>query len=175
MRRQISQFFLLLVIYLLFAMPFKAMSLIPGFTDVRPVMALGPIYGVFYGPIGCLASAFGNLVADIADDALHWSSLAGFAANFLGPYLVWVGWRRIARRPFALRTLRDLGFQVLLVTAVAIVETLIIAPSVAIAYPDVNLRFFALAVFGNTAIFPIVLGIPLTILMQEELGAKPMP
>ena len=173
MRRQVGQFFLLLVVYLLFAIPFKGMALIPGFTDVRPVMALGPIYGVFYGPVGCLASAFGNLAADIADNALHWSSLAGFAANFLGPCIVWYAWRRIARRPFALRTLRDLGFHSVVVTVAALLETIMIVPSVAIAHPEVNLRFFAGAVFGNTALFPIVLGIPLAILMQEELGFRP--
>ena len=52
-------------------------------------------------------------------------------------------------------------------------ETAIVAPAVALVYPDVDATFLAWAVFGNTAGFPIVLGIPLAILMQEEFGLVP--
>ena len=58
MKHQINLFLLLVFIYLVFALPFKAMNIIPGFTDVRPVSALAPIYGIFYGPLGCLPKRF---------------------------------------------------------------------------------------------------------------------
>ena len=83
-KHPIRLFLLLLAVYLVFALPFRVMTLIPGFTDVRPVTALGPIYGVFFGPVGWFASACGNTIADAIGDALRWSSLAGFAANFFG-------------------------------------------------------------------------------------------
>ncbi len=173
MKRQISLFFLLTFIYLVFAIPFKAMNLIPGFTDVRPVNALGPIYGIFYGPAGCLACGFGNLIADIIDDALRWSSLAGFAANFLGPCAIWLIWKRFGRHPFALRTIPDLLFHMAVIIVVAIMQAVIITPAVEYAYPEVNARLFAYSVVGNSTLFPIVLGIPLAIIMQEELGFSP--
>ena len=163
----------LLAVYLVIALPFKAMNLIPGFTDVRPVQALGPLYGVFFGPLGCLACAFGNLVADAADDALRWTSIAGFASNYLGPLFVWWFWTRVSRTPFSLRSPRDLLRHSLVLAASAAIETAIVAPSVALVYPDVDIALFAKAVFGNTAIFPIVLGIPLSILLQEEFGFVP--
>ena len=47
------------------------------------------------------------------------------------------------------------------------------SPAVATAYPEVNVVFFALTVLGNTSVFPILIGIPVTILMQEELGFTP--
>ncbi len=172
-RRAFSRFFALLAAYVVVAVPFKAMNLLPGFTDVRPVMALGPVYGVFFGPVGCLASGVGNFLADAVDDAIRWTSIAGFASNFLGPLLVWWFWARVSRTPFSLRTPRDLLRQCLLLVVMAAVETLIVAPAVALVYPEVDAVFLAWAVFGNTAGFPILFGIPLSILLQEEFGFEP--
>jgi energy-coupling factor transport system substrate-specific component len=171
----VLRFLALVAIHLVIAIPFKAMNLIPGFTDVRPVTAFGPVYAVFYGPLGCLATACGNLAADALDSALRWSSIAGFVANFLGPLLVWLYWTRLSRTPFALRTLPDLARHSLAVAAMALLETVIITPAVALVYPTVDASFFALTVFLNTAAFPILLGIPLAILLQEELGFVPLP
>lgn len=171
--RSIRRFFVLLAVYLIVAIPFKAMNLIPGFTDVRPVQALGPLYGIFFGPLGCLVAACGNLVADAVDGALRWTSIAGFASNFFGPLLVWLYWTRVSRTPFSLRTPRDMLKYCLVIVAMAIVEDAILAPAVALVYPEVDIRFFAAAVFGNTAGFPIAIGIPLSILLQEEMGLKP--
>ena len=173
MKRQLRNFILLLSVYLLFAIPFKAMNLIPGFTNVRPVSAFSTIYGVFYGPVGCLAYACGNLVSDILDNALRWSSLAGFAANFLGPCTIWYLWKRYGRHPFALRTIPDLIFHTLVVVLAAFLQDAIITSSVAYAYPDVNATLFACIVLGNEMIFPIVLGIPMAIVLQEEFGVTP--
>ena len=173
MKRQLRNFILLLAVYLLFAIPFKAMNLIPGFTNVRPVSALAAIYGVFYGPVGCLANACGNLVSDLLDNALRWSSLAGLAANFLGPCTVWFLWKRYGRHPFALRTIPDLLFHTVVIVLAAFLEALIITPAVAFAYSDVNAVLFACIVLGNEVIFPIVLGIPMAIVVQEEFGVAP--
>lgn len=172
--RPFLRFFGLMAVYLVVAIPFKAMNLIPGFTDVRPVMALGPVFAVFYGPVGCLASGFGNLVADAVDGAIRWTSIAGFASNFLGPLLVWWFWTRFSRTPFSLRTPRDLMRQCLVIIVMAALETAIVAPAVALVYPEVDIAFFTRVVFCNTALFPIVFGIPLSILMQEEFGFVPM-
>ena len=169
----IKRFFGLVAVYLIVAIPFKAMNLIPGFTDVRPVMALGPVFAVFYGPAGCLASGFGNLAADAIDGAIRWTSIAGFASNVLGPLFVWWFWTRFSRTPFSLRTPRDLMRQCLVLVAMSALETAIVAPAVALVYPEVDIAFFTWVVFGNTAVFPIVFGIPLAILMQEEFGFQP--
>ena len=163
----------LVAVYLVVAIPFKAMNIIPGFSDVRPVTALGAVYAVFFGPLGCLASGIGNLLADAADDAIRWTSIAGFAANVLGPLLVWWFWTRVSRTPFSLRTARGLLKQCLAVLAAALLETAIIPPAVALVYPEVDVALFAWSVFGNTAGFPILLGIPLAIILQEEFGLAP--
>ncbi len=169
------RFLALVGIYLVAAVPFRTMSLITGFTDVRPVTAIAPVYAVFFGPLGCLAVAFGNLGADAVSDSLRWTSIAGFAANFLGPLLVWYYWTRLSRTPFALRTVGELFRHSLAVAAMAFLEMVIIAPAVALVYPDVDAAYFALTVFLNTSAFPVFFGIPLAILLQEELGFVPLP
>jgi energy-coupling factor transport system substrate-specific component len=171
--RTLLRFAGLVAVYLVVAIPFKAINLIPGFTDVRPVLALGPVYAIFFGPLGCLASGVGNLVADAVDHAIRWTSIAGFATNFLGPLFIWWYWTRVSRTPFALRTPRALLLQCLLLVVKAAFETAVIAPSVALVYPEIDAVFLARAVFLNTAVFPIVIGIPLSILMQEEFGFVP--
>ncbi|MBE6010887.1 MAG: hypothetical protein E7236_09580, partial [Lachnospiraceae bacterium] len=92
--KRIKIMLILFGIYLLVAVPFKVMEIIPGFTDVRPVTMLGPIYAVFFGLPGCIVMAVGNLVMDIVSDSLRWSSISGFIANFLGPFLIYLFWNK---------------------------------------------------------------------------------
>ena len=87
---------------------------------------------------------------------------------FAGAALLFVPFRaRLAAAP------RDLLRHCLLLVAMGAFETAIVAPAVAIVYPEVDSVFLAWAVFGNTAGFPILLGIPLSILLQEELDIQP--
>ncbi len=165
---------LLFLIYLLVAVPFKVMEIIPGFTDIRPVTMLGPIFAIFYGVPGCCVMAVGNLVMDAVSDSLRWSSIPGFAANFLGPFLIYLFWIRWSRVPFSLRNGKSLLKPCMIVCLSAVLEMVLITPAVALVYPSVDAKLFALTVLVNTAAFPIVFGIPVMILMQEELGACPV-
>lgn len=172
--RQCALTGILILVYLIIAIPFKVMSVIPGFTDIRPVMLLKPVFGVFFGIPGCIAFAIGNLIGDIMSDSLRWSSIAGFAANFLGPFLFYVFWRRISKEPFSLRTGKSLLKQTAVILASATMEAVIITPAVNLIYPDIDFGLFAVMVLLNGTVFPLFLGIPLMILMQEELHVKPI-
>ena len=164
----------LLAVFLIVAIPFKVMNVIPGFTDIRPVSLMQPVYGVFFGLPGCAAFAIGNLIGDILSDSLRWSSIAGFAANFLGPFVFYIFWTRISKTPFSLRTGKDLLKQIAVTAVSAIVQAGLITPAVEMIYPEVGSVLFAATVLLNNSVFSIMLGIPLMILMQEELGFKPL-
>ena len=165
---------ILVLVYLVIAIPFKVMSVIPGFTDIRPVMLLKPVFGIFFGIPGCIAFAIGNLIGDIMSDSLRWSSIAGFAANFLGPFVFYAFWRWISKEPFSLRTGKSLLKMTAVVIVSSVIEAVIITPAVKLIYPDIDFGLFALMVMINGTVFPLFLGIPLMILMQEELHVKPI-
>lgn len=164
----------LIAVYLIVSIPFKVMEIIPGFTDVRPVSILMPVYGIFFGILGCMAYAVGNLITDIISDSLKWSSIAGFAANFLGPFFYYLFWIKLSKQSFNLRNRKN----ILKHTAVIIVDSLLIAgiitPFVELSYPEVNSGMFFSVVLGNSFVFPFFIGIPLIILMQDELGFTPI-
>ena len=104
--RNATLFIILLAVYLVISLPFKSLAIIPGFTDVRPVCMLMPVYGIFFGLPGCFAFAAGNLISDIASDSLRWSSIAGFIGNFVYPYLMYLYWTQLRKKQFRLRTRR---------------------------------------------------------------------
>ncbi len=171
--RTAGLFFALVFAYLVLAIPFRVMTVIPGFTEIRPVQLLKPVYGVFFGIPGCLAFAFGNLIGDLLGDSLRWSSIAGFAANFAGPFVFWLFWSRLSKTPFSLRTGTDLLKHLVTTVVSAFTESLLITPVVMLVYADVDAMLFAITVFLNGTVFPLLLGIPLMILMQEEFGFRP--
>lgn len=168
-------FFILVAFYLIVSIPFKVMEIIPGFTDIRPVSMLLPVYGIFFGTPGCLAFAVGNLITDILSNSLKWSSIAGFAANFLGPFCFYVYWCRLSRRPFDLKGIKNILIHIAVTAAVAVILAGIITPAVALAYSDVDLLLLFMTIMLNSTAFPILIGIPLIIVMQEELGFKVKP
>ena len=172
MKHKIKVCLILVFMYLLVAVPFKVMEVIPGFTDIRPVTLLGPVYALFYGLPGCVIFAVMNLVMDAVSGQLMWSSIAGLIANFTGPFLILLYWKKVASVRPDLRSLGNVFHYSLILILAAVLEAVIITPSVALIYPDVSWPVFFISVVINTAVFPVFFGIPLMILMQEELGFK---
>ena len=172
--RKAGVFAALLGAYIAIALPFKALSVIPGFTEIRPVSLLQPVYGIFFGVPGCMAFAVGNLIGDIASDSLRWSSIAGFAGNFAGPYIMYLFCCRLRKKGFDLRSASALACMAGLVAASAAIQAAIIAPAVAAFYPDVDIALFTASVLANGTLFPLCFSVPLIILMQEELGFAPL-
>lgn len=172
--RKLGIFVMLLAIYLVISLPFKVLSIIPGFTDLRPVCMLQPVYGIFFGIPGCLAFAVGNLIGDIYSDSLRWTSIAGFIGNFAHPYLMYLYWTKLRKKPFHLRTWKMIVGMIVSILACSLVQSLIICPAVAMVYPEVDIALFTLTVIANASVFSIVFAIPFIMLIQEELGFAPL-
>ena len=172
--RKFVLFAILLGVYLVIALPFKVLGVIPGFTDIRPVSMLQPVYGIFFGIPGCLALAVGNLIADIASDSLRWSSIAGFIGSFAYPYLMYLFWTKLRNSQFSLRNLREIGLFIATIVVCACVQSLVISPAVALLYPEVDVMLFTMTVVANSTLFPIGFAIPFIIMLQEELGFSPL-
>ena len=51
----------------------------------------------------------------------------------------------------------------------------IITAMVKLIYPDVNVLLLSMTIMMNGTLFPFFIGIPVIVLMQEELHFKPCP
>ena len=171
--KHLRSILILLFIYLIVAIPFKVMEIIPGFTDIRPVIMLGPVYAVFFGIPGCVVMAVGNLIMDVISDSLRWSSIMGFVANFAGPMLIWAYWHFWSPCQFSLRKGTNIFRHIWIVLLSAILEMALITPSVALIYPEIDAKLFAFSILLNNFLFQVIFSIPLIILIQEEMGFIP--
>ncbi|WP_270739706.1 hypothetical protein [Massilioclostridium coli] len=166
--RKIGRFLFLVLIHMLLSLPFKVMIMIPGFTDIRPVTCLQPIFGLFFGQTGALAFAVGNLISDVLSDSLQWSCIAGFIANYLYVVMVYKLWHMIRKKAFSLRDSHDFLAYIAIILISAVVLTVMISFGVYAVQPEVDLVTLIGTIFCNNTIFPIILGAPIMIIMQEE-------
>jgi energy-coupling factor transport system substrate-specific component len=84
-------------IYMLFLLPTKSITIIPGVTEIRPASLLPVIFGLLFGPAGAWGSAIGNLGGDLFG-TLSPGSAFGFIGNFLYAYIPYKLWYHIKQR-----------------------------------------------------------------------------
>ncbi|NMA33979.1 MAG: QueT transporter family protein [Clostridiaceae bacterium] len=84
-------------IYMLFLLPTKTITLIPGITEIRPASLLPVIFGLLFGPAGAWGSAIGNLAGDLFG-TFSPGSIFGFAGNFLYAYIPYKLWHHMKQR-----------------------------------------------------------------------------
>jgi energy-coupling factor transport system substrate-specific component len=83
---------LIAAVYAAVLIPFKAIPLVPGFTEIRVAQIIPPVAALLFGPAAAWGTAFGNLLGDAVGGTLTIASTFGFAGNFfLGaiPYVLW--------------------------------------------------------------------------------------
>ena len=90
---------LLAAFFMAMALSFKGFVLIPSITEVRPVNSLPILYGLFFGPVGAIACAVGNLLGDALGGTLTPASAAGFIGNYAAAYIPYKIWGACLRSP----------------------------------------------------------------------------
>jgi energy-coupling factor transport system substrate-specific component len=81
-------------IYAASLIPFKALVIIPGSTEIRPGAVFPPVLGLMFGPAGAWGSAIGNTIADIFG-MFGPGTIPGFFGNFFYAYVPFLLWNRI--------------------------------------------------------------------------------
>lgn len=84
-------------VYAAVLIPFKAIPLIPGITEIRPANAIPPVLSLLFGPAAAWGCAIGNLIGDFFG-SIGPGSAFGFVGNFLLGYLPYRLWRAWAPR-----------------------------------------------------------------------------
>ncbi|MBP8953437.1 MAG: ATP-binding cassette domain-containing protein [Armatimonadetes bacterium] len=82
--------------YAALLIPFKAIPLIPGLTELRPGNVVPVVAGVLFGPAAAWGCAVGNLIGDFFG-TIGPGSFFGFIGNFLYAYVPYRLWRLIMR------------------------------------------------------------------------------
>jgi energy-coupling factor transport system substrate-specific component len=70
-------------LYAALLIPFKPIPIIPGFTELRPAVAVPLVFGYLFGPAGAWGSGLGNVIGDFFGGTLSLGSAFGFVGNFL--------------------------------------------------------------------------------------------
>ncbi|MBP2628801.1 MAG: hypothetical protein H6Q68_3512 [Firmicutes bacterium] len=153
--------------------PFKALVLIPGFTEVRPANALPIVLGLLFGPAGAWGAAIGNLIGDFFG-TLGIGSIFGFIGNFFSAYIPYKLWNKLAlvnesdEDPLLLdNTKKVVNFVI-----VALLSSMACALIIAWGLEMLQLvPFAALAtiISLNNSVPSIVLGIPLMLILYPRI------
>lgn len=78
-------------VYAAVLIPFKAIPIVPGITEIRVAQVITPVASLLFGPAAAWGIAIGNLVGDLFG-SIGPGSVFGFIGNFLLgaiPYMLW--------------------------------------------------------------------------------------
>ncbi len=160
-------------IYAALLIPFKALVLIPGFTEIRPASAFPVVLGLLFGPAGAWGAAIGNLIGDFFG-TLSIGSIPGFIGNFFFAYVPYKLWRNLGLidrgdpDPLLLKG----GKKYLTYILVAVLGSMACALIIAWGLEVLRLvPFAALAtiICLNNSLPSVILGIPLLIVLYPRI------
>ena len=84
-------------LYAAILIPFKVITIIPGFTEIRPGTVVPILCSLMFGPAAAWGAGIGNLIGDFFG-MLGPASLFGFLGNFLYGYLPYKVWRALSQK-----------------------------------------------------------------------------
>lgn len=152
---------LVAAVYAAVLVPFKAIPLVPGFTEIRVAQIIPPVAALLFGPAAAWGTAFGNLIGDLLGGTFGPGSAFGFVGNFFLGAIPYVLWGRLGGLSSGEEPAMKNGKQI--VEFIALVAISGIACAAIIAWGLEVLRFFPFTVLGtiiaiNNVLLPAVLG-----------------
>ena len=155
-------------IYAAILIPFKAIPIIPGFTELRPGNMIPVCFGLLFGPAAAWGSAIGNTIADFMGGTGGWGSAFGFVGNFLFAYIPYKLWDNLGilkedKNPDCRSAKKIVSYVIGAIVASA-------ACGLFIAWGCDLLGLVPFAALGciipiNNMVAAIVLGLPITVLL----------
>ncbi len=158
-------------IYAATLIPFKALVLIPGVTEIRPAAALPMVFGMLFGPAGAWGVAIGNFIADLSGGTFGINCIFSFFGNFVLSYIPYKFYYLLKGSEYYKIKISNKK-EVWRFCWILLVST--IACGMIIAYGQVVFKIlpfyvlFTIIVINDT-IVPIIIGIPLFNLLSPRL------
>ena len=181
-KKQFKKLLILSFLIFLESIPYKKIFMImPMTTRIMPLNSISPVIGMFFGPIGAWAMAFGNLAAEfvIVGKLNYKVLLLAFSIQFFYtyvPYKMWytVGVKEKCEFP-SLEDVKSISKYIYITLINSIIAVLLLELSYRLCgISEINLRSLFLLTF-NTFTFPIIVGIPLMIILSATRLKRYIP
>ena len=163
--KKISQFLATFLTFVILGSCFKTMVLVEGVTEVRPVNAIPIPAGLFFGSIGAIGCAVGNLVSDLFG-TLTDTSVLGFLSNFLAAYMPYRLWYLYTKEEPNVHSYPKLFLYIWISFVSALSASWIVGTGIWLFAGWVP--GLALIVFLNDFVFPILFGLPVLIVLTSD-------
>ena len=164
--RQIVIIALTAAVYAGMLIPFKAIPIVPGLTELRPANVIPVLFGILFGPAAAWGSAIGNLIADFFG-TLTPGSAYGFIGNFFFSYTAFKLWRFLVKDAVTM-DFRQTGIFVLISIAASLVCALIIASGVH-SLGLVPFKVLFPIIFINNSLMSSILGVILIKVLYKRI------
>ncbi|MGN0150050.1 MAG: SpoIIE family protein phosphatase [Clostridia bacterium] len=152
-------------------MPFRGMFSILNVTEIRPVNAFPPVFGIAFGFWGAIGCCIGNFAADIISGEDVMLSVWGFFLQFLYGYLPYLLWRCINPCEGNERLRIDRFDKLLKYILVVLADSVVMTLSLAIVFQFIGISDIisplTLFLLLNNFDFCIIIGIPLMIIVYR--------
>jgi energy-coupling factor transport system substrate-specific component len=164
--RQIVIIALTAAIYAGMLIPFKAIPIVPGLTELRPANVIPVLFGILFGPAAAWGSAIGNLIADFFG-TLSPASAFGFVGNFFFSYTACKLWHIFIKDAVTMN-FRQTGIFILISIAASLVCALVVGFGVQILGMAPFKVLFPI-IFINNSLMSSILGIILIKLLYKRI------
>ena len=148
------------IVFFALTLPFRQLFQVVSVTEVRPVAALNPTFGLLFGVSGALGCAMGNLAADLVSGYSPLMCVLGFAVQMvygLLPRLLWKSFRSEVRLNSALNILRYM-----IISAInSAVTSILLGVVMLVTGIGGVFSMTTLMMLLNNFVFCVVLGIPI--------------
>ncbi len=150
-------------------LPFKIMPIIPGFTEIRPGIAIPLTCSILFGPAGAWGAAIGNVIGDIWGATISPGSFFGFFGNFFLAYIPYKFWLILTgKTDFEITTKMSVLFFILTCISASSACAVFIGWGLDILnFVPLNILTNIIAI--NNSIFTILGGLPLTIALFKRV------
>ncbi|MBN2373107.1 QueT transporter family protein [bacterium] len=150
-------------------LPFKIAPIVPGFTEIRPGIAIPLTCSFLFGPAAAWGAAIGNVIGDIWGGMIGPGSFFGFFGNFLMGLIPYKFWRILTgKTEIEIKNARSVLVFILTCITASSACAVIIGWGLDIL-KLVPLRILANVVAINNSIFSALLGLPLSLALYKRV------
>ena len=139
-----------------------------GLSSIRPQNAIPTAAGILAGPIGALACAVGNFIADLFWlDVYGSTGILGFVANFLAAFIPWKVWRALSGRALNAHSWKNLMLFIWAAFLGNIICAWVLSLGLQLFFPD-RFQPLMMEVFWNNFVFTVFFGLPFFIVVTAS-------